>query len=105
MTAFSMDARGLDAGRVVQSTFRVLARDWPAFLVLGAVCSLLPRLLARWVVFQPAVIGIGQGSLLGRAVLSGGLTLAIEMLPAALYHELRQLKEAGGPDALAAVFE
>lgn len=105
MTAFSMDARGLDAGRVVQSTFRVLARDWPAFLVLGAVCSLLPRLLARWVVFQPAVIGIGQGSLLGRAVLSGGLTLAIEMLPAALYHDLRQLKEAGGPDALAAVFE
>lgn len=84
MTAVSVDARGLDAGRVVQSTFRVLTRDWPAFLVLGAVCSLLPRLLARWIVFQPAVIGLGQGSLLGRAVLSGGLTVAVEALPAAL---------------------
>ena len=84
MTAVAVGPRVLDAGRVVQSTFAVLARDWPAFLALGAVLSLAPRLLARWVVFQPAVLDLGQGSLLGRALLVGGLTLAIEVLPAAL---------------------
>src|SRR6185312_1737465 len=84
MTAVYVGPRRLDAGRVVQSTFRVLARDWPAFLALGLLCSVAPRLLARWIVFQPAVVDVGHGSLVGRAVLSGGLTLAIQILPAAL---------------------
>jgi hypothetical protein len=84
MTVASAGPRGLDAGQVVRSTFRVLARDWPAFLALGVLLSLAPRLLARWVVFQPAVLGLGDGSLIGRALLSGALTLAIEILPAAL---------------------
>jgi hypothetical protein len=79
-----MGPRGLDAGQVLRSTFRVLVRDGPAFLALGLALSLAPRLLARWVVFQPAVLQLGNGSLLARALLSGGLTLAIEILPAVL---------------------
>ncbi len=85
----------LDAGRVARSTLQVLGRDWPAFLVLGLLCSFAPRLLARWIVFQPQVAALGQGSLLGRAAISGALMMLVELLPAALLVGLIAVRTAG----------
>ena len=84
MTAAASPPLRLDAGRVARSTLQVLGRDWPAFLALGLLCSFAPRLLARWILSQPQVVALGQGSLLGGAVLSSGLTLAVELIPTAL---------------------
>ena len=84
MTAIMAGPRGLDAGRVIRSTLQVLGRDWPAFLALGLLCSLAPRLLSGWILFQPQVVGLGGGSVIGAAALAGGLTLAVQLLPTAL---------------------
>ncbi len=84
MTAMASASLRLDAGRVVRSTLQVLGRDWPVFLGLSLVCSFAPRMLARWILFQPQVSGLGGGSLIGAAALAGGLTLAVQLLPTAL---------------------
>ena len=84
MTAMTRSSVRLDAGRVIRSTVQALGRDWPTFLALGLVCSLAPRLLARWILYQPQVIGLGGGSVIGAAALAGGLTLAVQLLPTAL---------------------